>query len=60
MAAESATGVPLDLVARVTPLPADGGALPGTLVEHEAHAIGHAALLLADAASWSPATCSPT
>src|ERR1700760_1936820 len=29
MAAESATGVPLDLVARVTPLPADGRPLPG-------------------------------
>src|SRR5438132_3804133 len=25
MAAESASGVPLDLIARVTPLPADGG-----------------------------------
>lgn len=48
MAAESATGVPLDMVARVSALPADGSALPGILVEHEAHAIGHAALLLAD------------
>ena len=48
MASESATGVPLDLVALVTPLPADGGTVPGTLIEHEAHAIGHAALLLAD------------
>ena len=48
MAAESTTGVPLDLVALVTPLPPDGGLIPGTLVEHEAHAIGHAALLLAD------------
>jgi glyoxylase-like metal-dependent hydrolase (beta-lactamase superfamily II) len=48
MAAESATGVPLDLVALLTPLPADGGPVPGTVLEHEAHAPGHAALLLAD------------
>ncbi len=48
MAAESVSGIPLDLVARLTALPADGGAMPGTLVEHEAHAVGHAALLLAD------------
>ena len=32
----------------VSPLPADGGPVPGTLVEHEAHAVGHAAVLLAD------------
>ncbi len=48
MAAESATGVPLELVARVTTLPADGGPLPGELIEHRAHAVGHAAILLAD------------
>ena len=48
MAAESASGVPLELIGLLTPLPADGGPVPGTLVEHEAHAIGHAALLLAD------------
>jgi len=48
MAAESATDVPLDLIALVTPLPADGGPVPGELVEHEAHALGHAAVLLAD------------
>ncbi|MFF7949794.1 MBL fold metallo-hydrolase [Streptomyces griseorubiginosus] len=48
MAAESASGVPLDLVALVTPLPADGSPLPGEVIEHRAHAIGHAALLLAD------------
>ena len=48
MAAESAQGVPLELIGLLTPLPADGGPLPGELVEHEAHAIGHAALLLAD------------
>jgi glyoxylase-like metal-dependent hydrolase (beta-lactamase superfamily II) len=48
MAAQSATGVPLELVALVTPLPADGGGLPGEIVVHDAHAIGHAAILLAD------------
>ncbi|QJY47603.1 MBL fold metallo-hydrolase [Pseudonocardia broussonetiae] len=48
MATESATGVPLELVALLTPLPADGGPVPGEVVEHRAHALGHAALLLAD------------
>ena len=48
MAAESASGIPLELLGLVTPLPADGGPVPGEIVEHEAHAIGHAAVLLAD------------
>src|SRR5262249_59128651 len=48
MAAESASGNPLELVALVTPLPADGGPVPGEIVEHQAHAVGHAAVLLAD------------
>lgn len=48
MAAESATDVPLELVALVTPLPADNGPIPGELIEHHAHAVGHAAILLAD------------
>jgi glyoxylase-like metal-dependent hydrolase (beta-lactamase superfamily II) len=30
------------------PLPADGGPVPGEIIEHQAHAIGHAAVLLAD------------
>ena len=47
-AAESASDVPLELVARVTALPADGGPVPGELIEHQAHAIGHLAILLAD------------
>jgi glyoxylase-like metal-dependent hydrolase (beta-lactamase superfamily II) len=47
-AAEETDGVPLDLVAQVAPLPADGGPLPGELIEHRAHARGHAAILLAD------------
>ena len=48
MAAESASGVPLELIGLLTPLPADGAPLPGALVEHEAHAVGHAAMLLED------------
>ncbi|MBS1679710.1 MAG: MBL fold metallo-hydrolase [Actinobacteria bacterium] len=48
MAEESATGIPLELVALVTPLPADGGPVPGEVIEHRAHAVGHAAILLAD------------
>jgi glyoxylase-like metal-dependent hydrolase (beta-lactamase superfamily II) len=48
MAAESASGIPLELLGLVTPLPPDGGPVPGEVVAHEAHAIGHAALLLAD------------
>jgi len=42
------TDVPLELIALVTPLPADGGPLPGEIIEHEAHCVGHAAVLLAD------------
>ena len=48
MATESATGIPLDLIGLLTPLPADGGPVPGEIIEHEAHAIGHVAVLLAD------------
>src|SRR3954463_3508432 len=48
MAAESASGIPLELIGLLTPLPADGGPVPGEIVQHEAHALGHAALLLAD------------
>jgi glyoxylase-like metal-dependent hydrolase (beta-lactamase superfamily II) len=45
---EGGSGIPLDLVALVTPLPADGGPVPGEIIEHQAHAVGHAAVLLAD------------
>ena len=48
MAEQSASGIPLELIGLLTPLPADGGPVPGEIVEHEAHAIGHAAVLLAD------------
>jgi glyoxylase-like metal-dependent hydrolase (beta-lactamase superfamily II) len=48
MAAESASGIPLELIGLVTPLPADGAGVPGEIIEHEAHAVGHAAILLAD------------
>jgi glyoxylase-like metal-dependent hydrolase (beta-lactamase superfamily II) len=48
MAAESASGIPLELLGLVTPLPTDGGPVPGEILEHQAHALGHAAVLLAD------------
>jgi len=48
MAAESASDIPLELIGLLTPLPEDGGPIPGELIAHEAHAIGHAAVLLAD------------
>src|SRR5690242_17926894 len=48
MAAQSASGIPLELIGLVTPLPADGGPVPGEIIEHQAHAVGHAAILLAD------------
>jgi len=48
MAAESASGIPLELIGLVTPLPADGGPVPGEIIEHQAHAVGHAAILLED------------
>jgi len=48
MAAQSASGIPRELVALTTPLPAAGGPVPGEIVEHQAHAVGHAAVLLAD------------
>jgi glyoxylase-like metal-dependent hydrolase (beta-lactamase superfamily II) len=48
MAAESASGIPLELIGLLTPLPAEGRPVPGEIVEHQAHAVGHAAILLAD------------
>jgi glyoxylase-like metal-dependent hydrolase (beta-lactamase superfamily II) len=48
MAAESASNVPLELVALVTPLAQNGGPIPGEIIVHQAHAVGHAAILLAD------------
>ena len=48
MAADSASGIPLELLVLVTALPAGDGPIPGEIVEHQAHAIGHAAVLLAD------------
>src|SRR5690242_14640609 len=48
MAAESASGIPLELIGLVTSLPADGGPVPGEIIEHQAHSTGHAAVLLAD------------
>lgn len=43
MAAESASGVALELLGLVTPPPADGGPVPGEVIGHRAHAVGHAA-----------------
>lgn len=48
MAAQSASGIPLELVGLLTPLPDDESPVPGQVVAHQAHAVGHAALLLAD------------
>jgi glyoxylase-like metal-dependent hydrolase (beta-lactamase superfamily II) len=48
MAAESASDVPLERLGLVTALPADHGPVPGEIIEHQAHAVGHAAVLLAD------------
>ena len=48
MAAQSAPGIPVELFGLVAPLPVGGGPVPGEIVEHQAHAIGHAAVLLAD------------
>ncbi len=45
---EGGPDVPVDLIALVTPLPADGGPVPGEIIEHQAHAAGHAAIFLAD------------
>ncbi len=47
-AAEEGAEVPLELIGLVTPLPADGGPVPGQIIEHQAHRIGHAAVLLED------------
>jgi glyoxylase-like metal-dependent hydrolase (beta-lactamase superfamily II) len=48
MAEQRASGIPLELIGLLTPMPEDGGALPGEIIEHDAHAIGHAAVLLVD------------
>jgi len=48
MAAESASDIPLELIALVSPVPEDGGPVPGEIIEHQAHAVGHAAVLLAE------------
>ncbi len=47
-AAEEASDVPLELLGLVTPLPADGGPVQGEIIEHRAHRVGHAAVLLED------------
>src|SRR3954454_21608495 len=46
--ADGWSDVPLELIALVPSLPADGGPVPGEIIEHRAHSVGHAAVLLAD------------
>src|SRR5262249_4419738 len=46
MTAESAEGIPLELLGLLTPLPVDAAPVPGEIVEHQGHAAGHAAILL--------------
>ena len=48
MAEQSATGIPMELIGLLTPLPVDGGPVPGEILVHDAHAVGHVSLLLAD------------
>lgn len=48
MAAATAKDVPLEVVAMLTPLPDDHNPLPGEVIQHDAHAVGHASLLLTD------------
>jgi glyoxylase-like metal-dependent hydrolase (beta-lactamase superfamily II) len=45
---EGGSDIPVELLGLVTPLPEDGGPVPGELIEHRAHAPGHVAVLLAD------------
>ena len=47
-AEEGGSDVPLELIALTIPLPADGGPVPGELIQHRAHAPGHAAIFLED------------
>ena len=35
MAAQSAPGIPVELIGLLTPLPADGGPVPGEIIEHQ-------------------------
>jgi glyoxylase-like metal-dependent hydrolase (beta-lactamase superfamily II) len=55
--------IPLDLLGLITGLPAETVRIPWDgphvrIVEHQAHAPGHAALLIEDHGVLSPATCS--
>lgn len=48
MAADSASGIPLELIGLTTPLPTDDAPVPGEIVPHEAHTLKHTTVLLAD------------
>jgi glyoxylase-like metal-dependent hydrolase (beta-lactamase superfamily II) len=57
--------VPLDLLGLITGLPAGRRRIPWDgpevrIIEHQAHAPGHAALVIEERGFSSPATCSPT
>jgi glyoxylase-like metal-dependent hydrolase (beta-lactamase superfamily II) len=56
--------IPLDLLGLTTGLPAETGRIPWDgpqvrIIEHQAHAPGHAALLIEERGVSSPATCFP-
>ena len=62
---EFADEIPMDLLGLITGLPAETEQIPWDgphvrIIEHRAHAPGHAALLIEEAAFSSPATCCPT
>jgi hypothetical protein len=59
MAAQSASGIPLELIALVTPLSADGRPVPGEIIEHGQPRPGLAASDRAPAALRSPETLEP-
>ena len=59
---EIAEEIPLDLLGTITGLPADAAQIPWDgpqvrIIEHQAHAPGHAALLIEELAFSSPVTC---
>ncbi|MCQ6271099.1 MBL fold metallo-hydrolase [Pseudarthrobacter sp. R1] len=60
--AEYTDEIPMELLGLITGLPAGAAQIPWDgpiirIIEHQAHAPGHAALLIEERASWSPVTC---
>ena len=60
MAAESASGIPLELIGLLTPLPADGGGVPARSSSMMRTPSATPPSSSRTVASCSPATCSPT